>query len=132
MTGQVQAKKKEPILALVQADQAGWIVIQDLPAEFRANRAGRTCDEYAAISNFLTDRAEIDLNRVPTEQVFQMDFADLAHDYLTCNQIAQSRDSLKFDLRLLTSGHKSSHLFRSCGGHGDDNFICRAIREDLS
>src|SRR5712692_6198088 len=103
MTGQVQAKKKEPILALVQADQAGRTVIQYLPTEFRANRAGRTCDEYTSISNFLTDRAEIDLNRVPIEQVFQMDLADLADDDLTRNQIAHPWDSLEFHLSLLTN-----------------------------
>jgi hypothetical protein len=102
---------EEGSLGLLDEHDPGRAHPGDLTAELRADRPARARDENGLTGEVLGDRADVHLDRLPAENVLDLDGTDLPGEVQVAgDQLVEARQRLHGDVRVL--------------GHLDDALAC--------
>ena len=110
------------VLVDVEDDELLRLVARDLAAELRADRSATAGDEDGLPLDHAEDFFVVDLDRFPTEEVEDVDVAELADADFAVHELVDARDSLQLTATLLTDIEDLRALFGGCGRDRVDDF----------
>ena len=114
------------ILIDIQNDQPLRMVRGDLPAQLAADRAAASGDQYYLVVHRIQYFFCIDLNRIPSKEVFNLYLFQLGYRYISVDQLVDSGQSAH-----LTAGFFTDiQYFLTClvvGGRNGENDLINAV-----
>src|SRR5262245_57538121 len=123
MLQKAQAKKIKAGLALVETDELGRSIVENLPTELRTNGACGARNQHAAPGKLAANRFEVDLHAFAAEQVIETDFAQLADRHFPGDDVLEGGYGAEADSRPIAGFNESAHLRTGGGGYGDERFL---------
>src|SRR5690348_1567547 len=123
MLEEAQAKKIEPGLALIEADELSRSIVENLPAELGTNRAGGTGNQHASSGQLAAHRLQVDLHAFAAEQVIEADIAQLADHHLPGDDVLEGGHSAETNSRAIAGFNESAHLRAGSGRHSYECFL---------
>lgn len=110
------------VLVNVEDNELLRLVACDLPAELGADRSATTGDEDGLPLDHTEDFFVVNLDRFTTEEVEDVDVAELADADFAVHELVDARDGLQLTSALLTDVEDLRALFRSRGRNRIDDF----------
>ena len=104
-------------------EQRLGLKLQNLPAEFRADGAARSCHSDTASCDQFLYRCRIKAYGSALQQVFEGEVPDLAHGDFAVQNVAEIWKRCDWNFEWLQGRHDFPELLRGGPRHGDKHFV---------
>ena len=115
----------------VEDDEHLRILLNDLTAEFRADRTATAGDKDDLVLNIRSNFINVVLDLVSTQKVFDLDFTELGDGDFSVYQLVDGRKDFNLSFRFLTDVDDVSSVFRGCTGDGNKDLIDAILLDEF-